>query len=402
MTVAMKDLLGENFCSAMLVLGGMVMAMHFELIVKHRMACPILYAVGPTKCGKTTALQCAAAMVGTKIWGSGTSFSVPAAMEQAHGSTMGYCIDDVKDDKILEEIVIDTYNQGGYVNLGAGRKIPKCAPLFTSNSMPMNSRINSRLAIIPFAYPKEPLKGMERMQKEEQLIRAMQSANQAVGTLIALGSKYEEEATQKKIYGELTEYVMNAIGNDSTRESVNYAELLGFTEMLCAEINGPNLDDLKEYFTTTIAPFFVKAVGSWGGRLHAWFRLSNFCYYWWNLPKNNQYKVIYFLNPSVQCNDTKETCVAICITGFLKASGIAMTEGQIKAGPWDNQLQQGRLQNQAPSHLIPVLGAELQRLRQKLKQRLRQRLQHILRQRLQQQRLRQRLQQELRQELQML
>ena len=73
MTVAMKDLLGENFCSAMLVLGGMVMAMHFELIVKHRMACPILYAVGPTKCGKTTALQCAVAMVGTKIWGSGTS-----------------------------------------------------------------------------------------------------------------------------------------------------------------------------------------------------------------------------------------------------------------------------------------------------------------------------------------
>ena len=71
------------------------------------------------------------------------------------------------------------------------------------------------------------------MQKEEQLIRAMQSANQAVGTLIALGSKYEEEATQKKIYGELTEYVMNAIGNDSTRESVNYAELLGFTEMVC-------------------------------------------------------------------------------------------------------------------------------------------------------------------------
>ena len=32
-------------------------------------------------------------------------------MEQAHGNTMGYCIDDVKDDKILEEIVIDTYNQ---------------------------------------------------------------------------------------------------------------------------------------------------------------------------------------------------------------------------------------------------------------------------------------------------
>ena len=73
MKEAMKNLLGENFCSAMLVLGGMAMAMHFQLVLKHRMACPMVYAVGPTKCGKTTALQCAAAMVGTKIWGSGTS-----------------------------------------------------------------------------------------------------------------------------------------------------------------------------------------------------------------------------------------------------------------------------------------------------------------------------------------
>lgn len=126
----MKQLLGENFLSGMLVLGGMGMAVHFQLIVKHCMACPMLFAVGPTKYGKTTALQCAAAMVGASIWGSGASkhvevcccsidvllyllkgFSIPAAMEQAHGSTMGYCIDDVKDDKILEEIVIDTYNQ---------------------------------------------------------------------------------------------------------------------------------------------------------------------------------------------------------------------------------------------------------------------------------------------------
>lgn len=73
MAEAMKQLLGENFLSGMLVLGGMGMAVHFQLIVKHRMACPMLFAVGPTKCGKTTALQCAAAMVGASIWGSGAS-----------------------------------------------------------------------------------------------------------------------------------------------------------------------------------------------------------------------------------------------------------------------------------------------------------------------------------------
>ncbi|KAL9976818.1 hypothetical protein ACROYT_G014153 [Oculina patagonica] len=103
MTSAMKDLLGENFISAMLVLGGMAMAMHFELIVKHGMACPMLFAVGPTKCGKTTALQCAATMVGEKIWGSGTS--------KFFGSCGNGTSPWKYDDKILEEIVMDTYNQ---------------------------------------------------------------------------------------------------------------------------------------------------------------------------------------------------------------------------------------------------------------------------------------------------
>lgn len=32
-------------------------------------------------------------------------------MEFAHAYTMGYCIDDIKDDKLLQDIVIATYNK---------------------------------------------------------------------------------------------------------------------------------------------------------------------------------------------------------------------------------------------------------------------------------------------------
>lgn len=40
-------------------------------------------------------------------------------------------------------------------------------------------------------------------------------------------------------------------------------------------------------------------------------------------------QAIHFLNPSVKCQETKEICVAICLTDFVKASGIS--ESQIKA-----------------------------------------------------------------------
>ena len=73
LTSCMKGLLAENFISALFVMGGMVMSVHAELIMKHRKACPMVMAWGPTKCGKTTALNCAAAMIGTKIWGTGSS-----------------------------------------------------------------------------------------------------------------------------------------------------------------------------------------------------------------------------------------------------------------------------------------------------------------------------------------
>jgi hypothetical protein len=38
-------------------------------------------------------------------------FSFASVMEQANACTMGYCIDDIKDDKLLHDIVIATYNK---------------------------------------------------------------------------------------------------------------------------------------------------------------------------------------------------------------------------------------------------------------------------------------------------
>lgn len=38
--------------------------------------------------------------------------------------------------------------------------------------------------------------------------------------------------------------------------------MIWFFYQLCAEINGPNLEEIKHYFSTTVAPYFSKTVGT--------------------------------------------------------------------------------------------------------------------------------------------
>ena len=47
-----------------------------------------------------------------------SDFTFPSAMEVAHNSTMGFCIDDIKDDKLLEELVIATYHRVSTTTFG--------------------------------------------------------------------------------------------------------------------------------------------------------------------------------------------------------------------------------------------------------------------------------------------
>ena len=80
---------------------------------------------------------------------------------------------------------------------------------------------------------------MERMEKEQRLMDAMQRAGEGIGSLIRVGKEYEKAEMKKEIYGNLTEYVMSHLGDDFTRESVNYAEVLGFTGMVSEYIKSP-------------------------------------------------------------------------------------------------------------------------------------------------------------------
>ena len=86
--------------------------------------------------------------------------------------------------------------------------------------------------MIPFRFPSNPIRGLERMEKEQSLVNAMEVSGGGIGSIIKIGKKYEEETLKRSIYGTLTEFVMTHIGDDFTRESVNYAEVIGFTNMV--------------------------------------------------------------------------------------------------------------------------------------------------------------------------
>lgn len=79
-------------------------------------------------------------------------------------------------------------------------------------------RISSRLALVPFSVPREPLRGRERMLKERALSAAQAEATKSVGLIISIGEKYHEAENQEYIYGDLADCVLSTIGDTQRLE----------------------------------------------------------------------------------------------------------------------------------------------------------------------------------------
>lgn len=70
------------------------------------------------------------------------------------------------------------------------------------------------------------------MEAEQSLMDTIEMAGASIGHIIALGSVYKEATMKQEMYSSLTEFVMESIGDGYTRESLNYAEVIGFTNMV--------------------------------------------------------------------------------------------------------------------------------------------------------------------------
>ena len=60
----MKDCMGDNFLSSLLVLGGLDLAVHFEKLIKQVDGVPLVMAYGSPISRKSTAVEIAMALIG--------------------------------------------------------------------------------------------------------------------------------------------------------------------------------------------------------------------------------------------------------------------------------------------------------------------------------------------------
>ena len=68
---AMREFLGENFMSGIMLIGALVLSLHYEMLIDYFDCTPMAIAVGEPQSGKTTALNSVLSLIGSKIFANG-------------------------------------------------------------------------------------------------------------------------------------------------------------------------------------------------------------------------------------------------------------------------------------------------------------------------------------------
>lgn len=68
---AMKGFLGDNYMSAAMMVGALVLSLHYETLIEEYDCTPMAIAVGEPQSGKTTALNAVLSLIGAKIFANG-------------------------------------------------------------------------------------------------------------------------------------------------------------------------------------------------------------------------------------------------------------------------------------------------------------------------------------------
>ena len=126
----------HNYNSSLLVIGGVVMSLHFRSVVEEFSGCPIIVALGPPETGKTTAIRAGLSLVGVKehyVKGTQAFFRQRAAM-----STLPFGIDDPpqvsrNSNLDINDLIIDLYNGGKTADLKRGSVKPYSLPVIATN-----------------------------------------------------------------------------------------------------------------------------------------------------------------------------------------------------------------------------------------------------------------------------
>ena len=130
---ALRSILGHKFVPGMLVLGACTMALHYQVILGKYLNCPVAIAFGNSGTGKTTALRCGLALVGSypnRFFSRGTKEKY---FELCCDSTVPIGIDDPSFQKDIDTLCIDLFNGAKSGSITRGEKKPYTTAVIAAN-----------------------------------------------------------------------------------------------------------------------------------------------------------------------------------------------------------------------------------------------------------------------------
>ena len=132
----------HNFIPSLVVIGGIILAFHYETVVELYGGCPITVAVGEPETGKSSAIRAGLALGGMDEKGRYVKGTNAALMQRASRSTLPFCIEEAggkgksrsqSNYLDLPELIVDLYNGARSANLKTGSLKPRSIPVTASN-----------------------------------------------------------------------------------------------------------------------------------------------------------------------------------------------------------------------------------------------------------------------------
>ncbi|XP_078667543.1 uncharacterized protein LOC144912542 [Branchiostoma floridae x Branchiostoma belcheri] len=253
--LAMKDYFQPkvNWPASATLMGGLVMSLHYDLVVANKGKAPIVIASGPPAVGKTTALKACLSVVGrTKA----ADFSEAGAMQEAAKSSLPFGWDDPLVKMDLGKVAMKLFNQAGKmtINKKSTDSQPKSLPVVTANFNQCDTEaMTSRLAVISFVKSDQPHDVETEDVLSEALDKAKLDAPKAIASLIGLGKVFVKDDGQAALK-EVENKLKSIFPPGSPRTTQVYSLPVWFTQK-CLTIAGmeEEMDSIWEYMGTTVA-----------------------------------------------------------------------------------------------------------------------------------------------------
>ncbi|XP_068738969.1 uncharacterized protein [Montipora capricornis] len=256
--------MGINFVPALLVIGGMGLALHYEELVGLYDGVPAILAYGLHVSGKSLEVQITMSLIGDKT--SIGECTLAGVLKLSCSRTLPFWWDDVSDFNTLETLTVQTFNQSQRQTAKVEKACqPRSIPRMTMNPQCVYrskkrresqkekiSRVFSRIATIPF----ERITGVQTLGGSLALKASLQpTLNKAVlsvGTLIGLREDFKNmrnDALFKEISPVLEQSQLDM------RSQLNYALLLFSTGKILQKLHMEyHFGAVKSHFAEKVVP----------------------------------------------------------------------------------------------------------------------------------------------------